>query len=91
MEGQITLANHYDKDGGRTYCLINQIRESNKNFWSMCEALSRKHAMEYARLTSDFEEVTKDQKLHRKTEEMLSMMKDLADKTYVCTSDPRSR
>ena len=81
----------------------------------MYEALSRKHAIEYARLTEDYEEktrasekrrkrrsrkdacfgkeeneeVTKDQELHRKMEEMLSMMRDLADKANVCTSDPR--
>ena len=68
-------------------------------FQGMYEALSRKHAMEYARLTKDYEEmtrasekeeeVTKDEELHRKMEEMLSMMKDLADKANVCTSDPR--
>ena len=57
--------------------------------------------MEYARLTIEYEEmarasgkehkeeVTKDQELHRKMEVMLSIVKDLADKTNVCTSDPR--
>ena len=57
--------------------------------------------MEYARLTKEYEEmarasgkenkevVTKDQELQRKMEEMLSLMKDMADKTNLCTSDPR--
>ena len=35
------------------------------------------------------EEAAKDQELHRKMEEMLSLMKDMADKTNMCTSDPR--
>ena len=81
----------------------------------MYEALSRKHAMEYAKMHKDYEELvrasgkgekeevtktsasgkeqkeedTKDQELHRKIEEMLSMLKDLADKPNVCMSDPR--
>ena len=53
-----------------------------EKFEGLYEALSRKHAMEYARLTKEYkEEVTKDQELHRKMEDMLSMMKDMADKT----------
>ena len=86
-----------------------------QKFHSKYEALSRKHAMEYAKMHKDHEELvsasekgekdevtktsasgneqkeedTKDQELHRKMEEMLSMLKDLADKTHVCTSDPR--
>ena len=32
--------------------------------------------------------MTKDQDLNRKMEEVLSMMKDMADKTNLCTSDP---
>ena len=65
------------------------------------EALSRKHAMEYARLTKEYEEmgrasgeqnkeeVTKDQELHRKMEDMLSLTKDMASKPNLCSSEPR--
>ena len=72
-----------------------------QNFQGLYEALSRKHTMGYARLTKDYEEMahasgkenkeegSKDQELHRKMEEMISMMKDMADITNVCTSDPR--
>ena len=71
-----------------------------QKFQGLYEAMSRKHAMEYARLTKDYEdmarasekeeeeEVTKDEELHRKMEEMLPM-KDMAEKTNVFTSDPR--
>ena len=81
MEGQITLANHYDKtvEGLLSEQPSQRVKEK---FEGLYEALSRKHAMEYARLTTEYkEEVTKDQELHRKMEDMLSMMKDMADKT----------
>ena len=35
------------------------------------------------------EEVAKDQELHRKMEEMLSLMKDMAGKPHLCGPEPR--
>ena len=82
--------------------LSEQPRQGVKQkFQSMYEAQSRKHAMECARLTKEYEEmarasgkenkeeVTKDQELHRKMEEFLSLMRNMADITNLCTSDPR--
>ena len=39
--------------------------------------------------TNKEEEVTKDQELRRKMEEMLSLMKDMAGKPNLCRSEPR--
>ena len=77
-----------------------------QKFQNMYEALSRRHAMRYAKMHKDCEELvrvsekgekksrsasgteekeeeTKDQDPHR------TMMRDMADKTNVCTSDLR--
>ena len=73
-----------------------------QNFEGFYEALSRNHAMEYARLIKEYEEVArlpgketnkenaaKDQELNRKFEEILSLMKDMAGKSNLSKSEPR--
>ena len=73
-----------------------------QKFEGLYEALTRKHAMEYARLIKECEEMerppgretnkeeaAKDQELHRKMERMLSLMKDMAGKPDLCRSEPR--
>ena len=73
-----------------------------QKFEGLYEALSRRHAMKYARLIEEYEdmarppgtetneeEAAKDQELHRKMEEMLLLMKDMASKPNLCRSEPR--
>ena len=91
MEGQITLANHNDKDWGRA-----DVRTTKS--WSRT-AVSKKHAVEYARLITEYEEMTrppgketnkdevaKVQELNSKFEEIPSLMNDMAGKSNLSRS-----
>ena len=74
-----------------------------QKFEGLYEALSKKHAMEYARLLKEYEEMTRlfrgkkrikkkwreDQGLNSKMEEMLSMTKDIAGKSNLSRSESR--
>ena len=73
-----------------------------QKFEGLYEAASKKHGVEYARLIREYEEMTrpsgkeankedvsKDQGLHDKIEDILSLMKEMAGKSNLSRSEPR--